>query len=108
MRTLALLSAVALVWAQGWELRPLPQPRKVEIPARLLQSPSLRTQSLGWLQPNQSYMVVPDPTNDTDYAGDTLISNGVGPNTRPSAPTGCIGTFFDTLDAVGAYLHHWE
>lgn len=106
MKTLRIPAVVLLTlgWAQQLRLEKLPSPREVRIPATLLRSPQARTQNLGWLLPNQSYMTVPAPTNDPDYAGDTLISNGVGPNTRSNPPTACLGTFFDSLDAVGAYL----
>ncbi|RMF53076.1 MAG: hypothetical protein D6750_01420, partial [Bacteroidetes bacterium] len=98
MRPIALLSVGALLWAQA-----------VQIKLRLERTPrakvyvgsyaGFRTANLPWLQPNQDYAIVPDPTNDPDYAHDTLLSNGTGPNTRANPPAGCIGTFFDSLEA---------
>ncbi|MCX7605781.1 MAG: T9SS type A sorting domain-containing protein [Bacteroidia bacterium] len=95
----------ALIWAQqigaGFTL-----PASIRYPAlRPLTVPSqLRTQSLPWLLPNQDYRIVPTPTNDPNYAGDTLLSNGTGPNTRSNPPAACVGTFFDSLESVGAYI----
>jgi len=59
---------------------------------------------LPWLQPNQDYAIVPTNASDPDYAGDTLISNGTGPNTRSNPPAACVGTFFDSLEQEAAYL----
>lgn len=105
MKTLLCLSVSGLcLWAQysfqpqlpNWESRPILKPQ--------VSSPQARTQSLGWLLPNQDYAIVPDPTNDPNYADDTLLSNGTGPNTRTNPPAACVGTFFDSLESVGAYL----
>ncbi len=67
-------------------------------------SPALRTSTLPWLLPNQDYAIVPVTASDPDYAEDTLISNGTGPNTRSNPPSACVGTFFDSLEQSLAYL----
>lgn len=104
-RAYLLVSALLFGWAQQVQVpaqigRPV---RPIRLPGYLLSTPQGRIQSLPWLQPNQDYAIVPDPTNDPDYAGDTLISNGTGPNTRSNPPAACIGTFFDSLEAEAAY-----
>ncbi|MCS7188565.1 MAG: T9SS type A sorting domain-containing protein [Bacteroidia bacterium] len=107
-RVSILIGIAALVWAQQIQVpSSLPELRPrgvVQVSAKYWNSSHARTQSLGWLLPNQDFVIVPDPTNDPDYAGDTLISNGTGPNTRTNPPTVCVGTFFDSLDMVGAYI----
>ena len=95
---------VALLWAQTVQLdveRIRPRGTvSLRMPGSL---PALRTSSLPWLQPNQDYATVPATANDPDYAEDTLISNGTGPNTRSNPPSACIGTFFDSLEQYVAY-----
>ncbi|MCX8112940.1 MAG: T9SS type A sorting domain-containing protein [Bacteroidia bacterium] len=104
MKVYAYAVAMGLIWAQqGVELLKLPQPRPIRQARPLYLPVQMRTQSLGWLLPNQDFAIVPSPTNDPDYAGDTLISNGVGPNTRSNPPAQCLGAFFDSLETALAY-----
>ncbi|MCS7297103.1 MAG: T9SS type A sorting domain-containing protein [Bacteroidia bacterium] len=65
---------------------------------------NFRTANLAWLLPNQDYVTIPaTPSTEPDFAEDTLISNGVGPNTRQNPPAACVGTFFDSLLSAFAY-----
>ncbi|MDW8416779.1 MAG: T9SS type A sorting domain-containing protein [Bacteroidia bacterium] len=106
MKTLTCLGTFALLWAQQINLNNLQL--RLNRPIRKIpltyNGAALRTQSLGWLLPNQDYAIVPSTTNDPDYAGDTLISNGTGPNTRTNPPAACVGTFFDSLQVALAFL----
>jgi len=104
MKTTAMLSLLALLWAQSVQLNPNAIKLRGTVPLRIQgESPALRTSNLPWLLPNQDYAIVPATASDPDYAEDTLISNGTGPNTRSNPPTACVGTFFDSLEQAAAY-----
>ncbi|GIV25109.1 MAG: hypothetical protein KatS3mg026_0801 [Bacteroidia bacterium] len=105
MKTLTLLCGGALLWAQSVQLDLSRFAPRGTVSLRMPNSaPALRTTSLPWLQPNQDFTTVPNGASDPDYAGDTLISNGTGPNTRSNPPAACVGTFFDSLEQAAAYL----
>ncbi|MDW8057846.1 MAG: T9SS type A sorting domain-containing protein [Bacteroidia bacterium] len=103
-----LVGLAALLWAQQIQVEGL-KLKLDKLPSRwrpmTLKGNQARVQSLPWLLPNQDYIIVPtSPATQPDYAGDTLISNGVGPNTRQNPPAACVGTFFDSLDVALAFL----
>ncbi len=105
MKTVALLSMVALLGAQSVQLDLGRIKPRGTVSLRVKgDSPALRNSSLPWLLPNQDHAIVPATASDSDYAEDTLISNGTGPNTRSNPPSACIGTFFDSLEQSAAYL----
>lgn len=105
MKPIALFCAGALLWAQAVQLDLSRFKARGTVSLRLPSAfPALRTASLPWLQPNQDYTLVPTTASDPDYAGDTLLSNGTGPNTRSNPPAACVGTFFDSLEQQAAYL----
>ncbi|MEN2993040.1 MAG: T9SS type A sorting domain-containing protein [Bacteroidia bacterium] len=104
MRSVGILSFLgAFLWAQALQVERITTRlpvRTVRLPRPL---PQARQQNLPWLLPNQDFTIVPDAA-DEPYKGDTLISNGTGPNTRNNPPQACIGTFFDSLEAALAYI----
>ncbi len=105
MKTIAILSLGAFLWAQSVQINPSSlKPRGVVNLRMSGSSPALRTTTLPWLLPNQDYAIVPATASHPDYADDTLISNGTGPNTRANPPSACVGTFFDSLEQEAAYL----
>ncbi len=104
MRRIALLSMMALLGAQSVQLDPGRIKPRGTVSLRIKgDSPALRTSTLPWLLPNQDYAIVPATASDPNYAEDTLISNGTGPNTRSNPPAVCLGTFFDSLEQSAAY-----
>lgn len=120
MKPLHWIVGLALLWAQEkiylpveieqdfllnlqeWQNKKLLRARQRSLSP--LHLPQMRTTNLPWLLPNQNVKVVPS-TNITrpDFAGDTLLANGVGSNVRDNPPQGCVGTFFDSLEANFAY-----
>ncbi|MEN3041465.1 MAG: hypothetical protein ABDH66_08025, partial [Bacteroidia bacterium] len=106
MKTLLCLGTVALLWAQQINLNNLQL--RLNRPMRKIpltyNGAALRTQSLGWLLPNQDYTIVPGTVSDPNYANDTIIGNGAGRNLSSSTPAFCEGAFFDSLGTNLAYL----
>lgn len=104
MKRITLLSMMALLGAQSVQLDLGRIKPRGTVSLRMKgDSPALRTSSLPWLLPNQDYAIVPVTATDPNYAEDTLISNGTGPNTRSNPPAACVGTFFDSLEQSLAY-----